>query len=165
MQVTGSPRWDYQKKKVLDGAQSLFCDAITKIETAFRFSPSTYLSTYCDRTKPNEGDLHFRKVSIVGGKEEAQFPVPSTQLTTLASTRHSKHSILSALVQTRPSIRTMSSSAMESISSGDIDAASSTQTQTQTQTTINTLPDELLLAVLSVLSIKDRAKVRTVSKK
>ena len=55
----------------------------------------------------------------------------------------------------------MSSSAMDSISISDIDVASSTQTQT----TINTLPDELLLAVLGVLSINDRAKVRTVSKK
>ena len=43
----------------------------------------------------------------------------------------------------------------------DIDSASSFQTPT----TINTLPDELLLAVFRVLSITDRAKVRTVSKK
>lgn len=55
----------------------------------------------------------------------------------------------------------MSPSVIDSISVSDIDAASSTQTPT----TINTLPDELVLAVLSVLSIKDRAKTRTVSKK
>lgn len=55
----------------------------------------------------------------------------------------------------------MSSPAMDSISVSDIDVAPSTQTQA----TIKTLPDELLLAVLGELSIKDRAKVRTVSKK
>ena len=55
----------------------------------------------------------------------------------------------------------MSSSFIESISVSEIDAASSSQTPT----TFNTLPNELLLAVLGVLSIKDRAKARTVSKK
>ena len=55
----------------------------------------------------------------------------------------------------------MSSPVIDSISVRDIDAASSIQTPT----TINTLPDELLLAVLGVLSIKDRVKTRTVSKK
>lgn len=55
----------------------------------------------------------------------------------------------------------MSFSAVDSISVSNIDAASSTRTQTTT----STLPDELLLAVLGVLSMKDRAKVRTVFKK
>lgn len=55
----------------------------------------------------------------------------------------------------------MSFSAVDSISVSNIDAASSTRTQTTTSTS----PDELLLAVLGVLSMKDRAKVRTVFKK
>jgi len=39
------------------------------------------------------------------------------------------------------------------------------EASSQTSSTIDTLPDELLLAILGALSLKDRAKVRTVSKK
>lgn len=54
----------------------------------------------------------------------------------------------------------MSPSAADPISDGDIDTEPSS-----TSGTINTLPDELLLAILGVLSHPDRAKALTVSKK
>lgn len=55
----------------------------------------------------------------------------------------------------------MSSSATDAISVDSID----TEPSSQTTTTIDTLPDELLLAILAALSLKDRAKVQTVSKR